>query len=92
MSQTMTMRAYKAAVRKTCEAHAALSAACGAAYEFSRLSAAIAPMQAAVDSLRVQVCGRCNERGYYDSRDGFTSYSCSHPGVPRFNVRTGEEM
>jgi hypothetical protein len=43
---------------------------------------ALHPMQDAIDSLRVRVCGDCDERG--DSR------TCPHRDVPFYDVRTGE--
>lgn len=87
------MRTYKATVRKVHEARTALYTAGLSARSSSRelISDVLAPMQSAINSLRVQVCQDCNEAGYYvKPGDPYASHGCHHPNVPFYDVETGE--
>lgn len=91
----MTMRTYRATVRKAHETYVALRKASFAephtAYGAKEaIRGALDPMQAAVNALRVQVCDRCGERGYYKDPSGPGEMGCLHPDVPFYDLGTGE--
>lgn len=95
MTRQMTMRTYKATVRKAHEAYTALLAAKDGARHSEygareRISMALDPMQAAVNALRPQVCERCNDRGYFKNPEGPGERGCLHPDVPFYDISTGE--
>lgn len=88
----MTEAKYRAACRKLRAAYLALTEAAKAAEFFQAeiIGAATHRMTLVPDSLRVQVCSRCSVHGYYERPEPEhygTSFSCSHPGVPKYDVR-----
>jgi hypothetical protein len=88
----MSMRTYKASVRKIHEAYVVLNAAAdGAEYEIRcRIWDAISPMQAAIDALRVRVCRTCGRHGNLPVDSEGWSRTCQHPDVPVYDVRSGD--
>ena len=94
MTRHMSMRTYKATVRKAHEAYLALSAAAETAEhsEAMQLASAMDSLRCVVDALRIQVCTKCSPRGYFTKPDDpYTSHGCRHEDVPFCDVRTGEE-
>jgi hypothetical protein len=92
---TMSMRSYKGIVRKLNAAYLALQTAdSGALFNDSMaICGAMDQLRLVPDMLRIQVCRDCGESGYYTAPDDpNTSLRCSHPTVPRFDVRTGGEQ
>jgi hypothetical protein len=86
----MTPARYRATVRKLQAAYDALAIVIDTAeyFDSERISGAMEAISRVPGTLRVQVCGRCNPRGYYDEPgDEFRSYSCDHPDVEILTVR-----
>lgn len=80
----MTEAKYRAIVRKLQAAYEALLEADEHAeyFDAETLGRAMSALRMVPDRLRVQVCDRCNSRGYYEKEgDPFRSYGCDHPEI-----------
>lgn len=97
VKQSIPMRTYLATVRKAHEAYVALAAAAEKdphGYLGSRqLYDALSSLRRSADAMVGMVCRDCSAYGSYGKPDDpYTAYTCNHPSVPRYDVRTGEQI
>lgn len=92
MAKTLTMARYQALCRKLARSYADLDAVYVKSEYYGQLTIARAldGIATVPDALRIQVCDQCKGHGYYEKPDDpYTSYGCSHDGVPYFNIKDG---
>lgn len=93
--RTLTPARYQATVRKLHAAYLGLAKVLETAeyFQAEQIARAMGELRRVPDELRVQVCTRCSKGGYFgEPDDPYTAHSCDHPDVPRYDVRTGEQI
>lgn len=86
----MNKRTYVATARKLHAAYVALEKVKDTALfpQNERIAEAMDALRAVPDQLKVQVCTKCNDRGYYSTADNpYVSHTCRHDMVPTIDIR-----
>lgn len=89
----MRLSKYRSVTRKLQAAYRALEEVSESAEYFAleQLVTAQSALRGVPDQLRIQVCKKCNKHGHYSKPgDPYTAWTCQHPDVPTYDIRTDE--